>query len=173
MADQYWKQHQIETLLLLGLPYLSKVLKSTVPEETFELLKEHIIPSYGHAPPFLTEALEAESYGVYYGSAGRRRNLVFDGDEEGKADAGWVRARKDVEVEDMEGYFEERDDGVRSWGYVMWDKERLDGWGVLGQRKVETRERGRWVCRGVMRETGRVLPSWEYVSYGEEVPTGS
>jgi hypothetical protein len=37
-------------------------------------------------------------------------------------------------MEDRERYFEEGDAGVRRWGYVMWDQERLDGWGVLGSR---------------------------------------
>jgi hypothetical protein len=29
-------------------------------------------------------------------------------------------------------YFEGRED-LKKWGYVMWDKERLDRWGVLDQ----------------------------------------
>ena len=41
---------------------------------------------------------------------------------------------KDADMEDRERYFEEGDAGVRRWGYVMWDQERLDGWGVLGSR---------------------------------------
>jgi len=114
----------------------------------FELLKEHIFPSYGHTPPFLTEALEAESYEIYYGHLGRRRSrLLFEGGEEGRPNEGWVWSREDTDVEDREKYFEEGDELIRRWGYMIWDKERLDGCGVLGDRSVETREEAGFVGR--------------------------
>jgi hypothetical protein len=84
-------QEQSETLLLLSLPYLSKALNANSVTEKYDLLKEHLMPSFGTAPCFLTDALVVEPYDVFYGHAARwRRRLWFEGNEEGKPNAGWV-----------------------------------------------------------------------------------
>jgi hypothetical protein len=92
-------------------------------------VKEYLIPSYGYTGPFITGALEAESYEQAV------ENNLFEGDEEELPNSGWVWSKRDTDLEDRERYFEEGDEGVRRWGYVMWDQERLDEWGVLGSRK--------------------------------------
>ncbi len=109
-----------------------------------------------------------EPYNVFSGNvATRRRRLWFEGDEEGKPNVGWVWAKRDADAEGLERYFEDGDEGVRKWGYVMWDNARLKRWGVLLAREEESRRRGRWVCTEITRESGRVLPSWVWVDDGE------
>jgi hypothetical protein len=48
--------------------------------------------------------------------------------------------------------------------------------GGVGEQEVETRsEIGKWVCREVVRGSGRVVPGWEFVlnEEEEEEETGS
>jgi hypothetical protein len=71
-------------------------------------------------------------------------------------------------MEGQEKYFEGEDERIRAWEYVMCGNAKLEGWGVLRDMKEEWRSRGRWVCVELARESGRVLPSWEWIEEEED-----
>lgn len=172
-TDQYWEPEQCEALMMMGLPFLAKVLKATSTKEKFELLKPHLIHSFMYAPTFLTKALEADPNSgpslAHTQGHHRTPRFQFDGDIEDGPNAAWVRSKRS-EREGQGQWFESRGEVWREWGYCLWDEERLKGWGCgeWNWRNGERRERGRWVCEEVVRRSGRVLPKWVWVVDGDE-----
>jgi hypothetical protein len=130
--DEFSNFEQCETLLHLGFPYLLKVLHAPSPEEKYQLLKPHLIPSYGCAPYFLTRALEVDVY-LVQGDGHRRRRVAFEGNNETGPNAAWVWSKHGRDREDQETWYEEEAEEFREWGYVMWDAGRLRGWGFVEQ----------------------------------------
>ena len=114
-------------MLILGLPFLAKMMKAGSPEEKFDVWKKHLIPSFLGTPEFLTKALEcdAQSRGGH-----RHRRLEFEGDVEDGPNAAWVWSKRNVFREDRGRWFLDNAERWREWGYCFWDEERLRGWGL-------------------------------------------
>jgi hypothetical protein len=166
----YWKHNQCELLLMLGLPFLAKVIKAGSAEDKFNLLEEHLIPSIAGVPDFLTKALTAEPSRLGHGHGHRRRRrwLEFQGDTKGGPNSAWVQSKKNGTRAHRNCWFEDAAENWRQWGYCLWDEKRLKGWGIGewswsdGQRR-KTR---RWVCTEQVRPSGRVVPKWDLVADG-------
>ena len=83
--------------------------------------------------PFLTAALEETPYDFsyrteYYHDWINQAELRFTSDAVEKPNATWSWSNGN-KVEIM---YNQKPD-LSKWGYVFWDKERLDRWGILDQ----------------------------------------
>ncbi|PMD44598.1 hypothetical protein L207DRAFT_284315 [Hyaloscypha variabilis F] len=154
-----WEKEQREVLLMLGLPFLARILKAKSVEEKFALLEPYLIVNFADAPDFLTEALKAPGVPVH---GHRRRRVEFEGDVENGPNLAWVLSKKNRDPEERERWFEDLAESWREWGYCLWDEKRLKGWGISdsGWRHGKRWEKGRWVCVEQARRSGRVVPRW-------------
>lgn len=130
-SGKYNRVDHIEYLLSLGLPYIRRILES-VGHERQDLLLHTVSRCNAQCQTvFITEALgldyhfsNDELYGWY------DRDLFSCLDEKTKLDLppGWLWAHRD-------GYYQGLVDmdskGLRDWGYVFWDHERLQKAGIL------------------------------------------
>ncbi|KAE9378344.1 hypothetical protein N431DRAFT_461872 [Stipitochalara longipes BDJ] len=168
--DEYWERDQREVLLMLGLPFLAKIMEARSAQRKFELLKEHLIISYMDAPDFLTKALEAEPgpSRAGHGHGHRRARIEFEGDIETGPNMAWVQSKGIKNREDQERWFEDEAERWREWGYCLWDEERLKEWGFghWSWRNGERRIKGRWVWITQARPSGRVVGRWVWVVDG-------
>ena len=130
-SGQYMQSYHIEYLLMLGLPYVRRILEST-GDERRNLLRCSESGCLGYIQKdFITAALgldpltgNNEQYGWF------DRNVDSCLDENSKADLprGWLWAHtKDY----YHGLVDVDAKGLRDWGYVFWDAERLHNAGVL------------------------------------------
>lgn len=53
-------------------------------------------------------------------------------DLDGKPNVAWTWSS---DYRDERWYFSPLTEDLRAWGYVFWDKERLDDWGVLDETR--------------------------------------
>lgn len=116
-----------EHYLTLGLSFFHTLMKAS-HEDQMRILREN----FGIAYSSLSSALEEDALdwdNPMYDAWKMGAFLGFDGnnDRDG-ANAAWVcSARNKVEVR----YNQYSKEGLRKWGYIMWDKRRLDEWNVL------------------------------------------
>jgi hypothetical protein len=114
-----------------GLPYLCRLFKASTGIERKHILLEELAHDVHNCNTF-HYALEAtphdllcdeEAYEAFY----HQDEDLFESEEEGP-NAGWTWANNNkVELRYGQWITEE----LRDWGYVMWDKSRLEKMGVL------------------------------------------
>lgn len=126
----------IQNILSRGLEKLRQLSTARTYEARHELLKDHP----GSRWPFLYTALTGANRGykdLYLSDftltedQSRMRPPFFNDPDSGPADI-WRWARPDEFYEDSD----DEDDRValREWGYVMWDRARLDDFGIFQNR---------------------------------------
>lgn len=116
-----------------GLGFLRKISQAS-PFDQVRMLKKNLIDIH----LFLTRAMEEEPYDYVYrtdafGDWINKLPLRFVDDSSGP-NAAWTWSNGDI-VELFS--FQPPKEGLRQWGYVMWDKERLDRWRVLESSNEE------------------------------------
>ena len=122
-----------EHYLSLGLGFLHTFIGASY-EDRLTVLRENL----GYSYSFLSRALEEEGPewdNPMYDAWERKDTLAFhnDGCEDGPNAAWpWSTGNK-VEIR----YNQPDTAGLRKWGYVMWDKDRLDRWSVLQENPDE------------------------------------
>ena len=116
-----------------GLDFLRRISQASASDQV-SMLRKNLIDTHF----FLTRTLEEEPYDYVY-----RTNAFID----------WINKVALRFVDDSEGFnaawawsnggvvelfpFQPSKENPRKWGYVMWDKERLDRWGVLESSNEE------------------------------------
>ena len=128
------KIHQrlhIEHLLSLGLPYILKILEATGDERRDLLLRDKMFCHTHHERDFLTAALgldpltpPSERWGW------RQTDRTPSSHQAIKANIspGWLWAHGERGYSDL---VEKAHKGLRDWGYVFWDLDRLRNGGIL------------------------------------------
>ena len=116
-----------EVCMSRGLSFLRDVMSFSTTEQ-IAMLRENRKETFG----FLTMCLEDYPYDYVHRTAQYDRwvdgtDLPFTSDN-GGPNAAWTWAN-DNKPEIY--YFREETEPLRKWAYVMWDKERLDRWGIL------------------------------------------
>ena len=110
-----------------GLRFLPKIAQASTFDQ-IRMLKKNLIDMH----MFLTRALGEQPYDYVYVTDAyddwRGKSPLRFVDDSGGPNAAWAWSNGDiVELFSFQG----RKTDLRKWGYVMWDKERLDSWGVL------------------------------------------
>lgn len=126
---EYYAEHCMSH----GLGFLRKISQASTFDQV-RILKKKLIDKHF----FLTEAMGEEPYGYVFRNAAfhdwmNKMPLRFVDDSSGP-NAAWTWSNGDI-VELFP--FEPSKEDLRQWGYVMWDKERLDQWGVLESSNEE------------------------------------
>ncbi|KAL9069540.1 MAG: hypothetical protein Q9161_005458 [Pseudevernia consocians] len=116
-----------------GLGFLRSINQASAFDQVCMLKMNLINPRF-----FLTQTLEEEPYDYVYGTNAfgdwiNKLALRFVGESDGP-NAAWTWSNGEL-VELFA--FQPSKENLRKWGYVMWDKERLDQWGVLESSNVE------------------------------------
>ena len=131
---KYDQNYHIEHLLSLGLPYIRMILESTGHEQRDLLLRDACGCSAQNETKFLTAALGLDSISYSSGQYGRfekNPNLFLDERRQHDLPPAWLWAHTD-------GYYFGLADqdwkGLRDWGYVFWDLERLQWSGILERK---------------------------------------
>lgn len=119
-----------EHYLLLGLRFFHTIIRAS-HEDQMHMLQENL----GISCTSLSSALEENGleYGGYYGdddeTSGAPSEFLGDSYKD-SPNAAWLWSTGgEAEL----CYFQSNKEGLRKWGYVMWDKERLDRWNILQQ----------------------------------------
>lgn len=130
-SGKYMQNSHIEYLLSLGLPYIRRILESTGDKRQDLLLHTESRCYAHHQTNFITAALglgpldsNDDQYGWY------ERDIDSCLDENGKLDLppGWLWAHTG---DYYHGLVDVTAKGLRDWGYVFWDLERLQKTGIL------------------------------------------
>ena len=119
----------IEHYLSLGLDFFHTFISAS-HEDQMNMLRKNSCFSYRS----LSRTLEQDGPdwdNPMYDAWANGAPLGFDGDgDKNGPNAAWPWSTgNSVEIR----YYESHKAGLRKWGYVMWDKERLDRWGILGE----------------------------------------
>ena len=128
------KMHQhlhIEHLLSLGLPYILKILEATGDERRDLLLRDKIDCHTHHEGHFLTAALGLDPHTPASERWGwRQTDRTPSSHQAIKANTppGWLWAHGERGYSDL---VEKAHKGLRDWGYVFWDLDRLQNAGIL------------------------------------------
>ena len=132
----YGDESCYEHYLSLGLGFFHTVISAS-REDQMCMLRENSGLSYDS----LSGALEEDGpewdnpmYDAW--TSGATLKFSRDSDSDGP-NAAWPWSTGDkVEIR----YYQSHKEGLRKWGYVMWDKWRLDRWSVLQQNPVSSIE---------------------------------
>ena len=122
----------IEYLLSLGLPYIRRILESAGDERQDLLLRTDSGCYAQYQTEFITAALGLDPLRKTEEQYGRfDRNIDSCLDEDSKFDLppGWLWAHTG---DYYDGLVDVTAKGLRDWGYVFWDAERLQESGILG-----------------------------------------
>ena len=115
----------------LGLTYVRRLLESA-GDERQSLLLRTVSRCYSQDDrDFITAALGLDSFTDHnglYGCYDRGVDSYLDGESRLDLPPGWLWAHKDGYYH---GVIDLRAKGLRDWGYVFWDLERLQKAGVL------------------------------------------
>ena len=125
------QRHHIEHLTSLGLPYVRRLLESSGDERRNLLLRTGAGCYKQEDRDFVSAALGVDSFsGQRKMYRWRGRNIKSCLDERTKLDLppGWLWAHKDNDYHSVVDLYAK---GLRDWGYVFWDLERLQTAGVL------------------------------------------
>ena len=122
-GDEACHEHYLE----LGLPFFHTCIKAP-HEDQMSLLRENPGISFTS----LSGALEEEAADwddPMYDAWVRKDTLAFHNDDcKDGPNAAWPWSTGNkVEIRFNQSHTE----GLRKWGYVMWDKDRLDRWSIL------------------------------------------
>lgn len=126
-------EHYEERCMSHGLGFLRRISQASAFDQVC-MLRKNLIDTHF----FLTRTLEEEPYDYVYrtnafGDWINKLALRFVGDSDGP-NAAWTWSNGgSVELFP----FQPSKENLRKWGYVMWDKERLDRWGVLESSNEE------------------------------------
>ena len=125
-------QHlHIEHLLSLGLPYILKIPEATGDERRDLRLRDKINSYANYERRFLTAALGLDPLTPPSKRWGwRKTDRTPSSDQAIKASAppGWLWAHGERGYSDL---VEKAHEGLRDWGYVFWDLDRLQNTGIL------------------------------------------
>ena len=128
------QRHHIEHLLSLGLPYIRTVIQAIGRERQSLLLCEDI-NCYTPFTEFLTAALGLDDIFpdpvATFGWLKTKRDWCLTEMDRRQAPSGWLWAHTDGEYR---GLVDRSWKGLRDWGYVFWDLERLQNAGILDRR---------------------------------------
>ncbi len=121
--DEPWD----EKYLSLGLRFFHTIIKGS-HEDQLDMMYNYS----GISNPSLSEALEEEAPewdNPMYDAWLNQDFQGFSGDDDRDSpNAAWVWSTKNkVEIR----YYQSDKEALRKWGYVMWDKVRLDQWNFL------------------------------------------
>lgn len=120
-----WLNADVNHLMSLGLRFLHQVLYASSHDEKLALLEASLNSSF----PTFAQVLKADAF-----SSNPRLSelegsgISFANDDGSGPNAAWVWSTGGVYEF---AYFQAEKAAMRSWGYVFWDKKRLDSWGVL------------------------------------------
>ena len=115
--------------LSLGLGFFHTFIRAS-HEDQMSMLRNNSGISYSSLSSVLDEeGLESDI--DMYNAQRNGATLDFDRDSDKDGpNAAWPWSTgNSVEIR----YYESHKAGLRKWGYVMWDQERLDRWGILGE----------------------------------------
>ena len=127
-VNDLWLNEYVERCISYGLPYLQTVLQSSPPRQ-IEILRHNILIFRS----FLSDALD--EYPSEFVHQDQRFNdwinqveSPFTSDTIKGPNAAWLWSTGNkIEINYT------RKSKLIDWGYVFWDKERLDRWGILEQ----------------------------------------
>ena len=121
----------IEHLLSLGLPYILKILEATGDERRNLLLRDNIVCHTHHERHFLTAALGLDPHTPPSERWGWRQTDRTPSSHQvinANTPPGWLWAHGERGYSDL---VEKAHKGLRDWGYVFWDLDRLQNAGIL------------------------------------------
>ena len=132
---QHEQGEHLEHLLSLGIPYFRRIMKTSGDEQRDLFLHYDRASVLCHLETdFLSKALQClgfnpnfRDHGVYHGV---RKPFIPASDENGYSELpqGWLWAHNHQEPYDLwDGAYR----GLRDWGYVFWDYDRLQKSGIL------------------------------------------
>lgn len=112
-----------------GLEYFRRICQASASEQ-FESLRRNL----NEEESFLTDTLNEESYESVYQidtwHAWMAQQEYSPCNDDDGPNAAWIWATGNkVDI----SYFDDNKKDLRKWAYVMWDKWRLDQWGVLNE----------------------------------------
>jgi hypothetical protein len=128
-SSQHWRRLGVaQHLASLGLPFLRSLLEADLDGQKHMITKNYHCQTWSlHGalrswPQVLTRSFETHSKGW-------KNDHVreFGGDDLPKRNQAWHWAHQNQH----EMYFSERNAPLREWGYVFWDENRLQRWGIL------------------------------------------
>ena len=125
-GDDYFYEHYLS----LGLGVFHTFLTAS-HKDRLHIMRENVGVSYSS----LSSALEEEGPWWDNPLCDAWQNKAFLGfcsdDDRDGPNAAWVWSTENkVELE----YYQSDKGGLRKWGYVMWDKDRLDPWTILEKK---------------------------------------
>jgi len=119
--------------LSLGLQFFNKITEAS-PEQSFLVLRNNV-----HVKNrFLSATLAKDPPGVSCTNdcsaipIDEAELQEINKDLDGRPNAAWTWSNN---YRDERWYFSPVTGYLRAWGYVFWDKERLDDWGVLDETR--------------------------------------
>ncbi len=133
---QHEQGDHLEHLMSLGLPYIRRILESTGDEQRDLFL--HYVRGYGIGhleDEFLSQAFECLGFNPDFIRdrnpwLDREKEFTPDCDENGYSELpqGWLWGHHKIPPPKL---VDDRYKGLRDWGYVFWDYERLQNSGIL------------------------------------------
>lgn len=134
---QHLQERHLEHLMSLGLPYIRRILESTGDEQR-DLFVHHVGLGFvlGHFEnDFLSKALQSLGPNPYarddykrFSEAPRDFSPAFDEKGYSGLPQGWLWGHYHLQPSKL---FDEAYKGLRDWGYVFWDYDRLRDSGIL------------------------------------------
>ena len=129
------QHYYIEHLLSLGLPHIRTVIQAIGHERESLLLRKGVDCYAQYETEFLTAALGLEyflpPYAEIFGRSRRKRDWCLSELDRRQAPSGWLWAHTNGEYC---GLVDRSWKGLRDWGYVFWDLERLQQAGILDRK---------------------------------------
>lgn len=125
------QQAHLEHLSSLGLPYIRRLLESAGDERQDLLLRNEVSDWNDDDRGFLTAALGLDSLywnDEIYGWYDRDIESCLDKETRSDLPPGWLWAHSNNHYR---GVVDTHSKGLRDWGYVFWDLERLQRVGIL------------------------------------------
>ncbi|KAF4629847.1 hypothetical protein G7Y89_g8294 [Cudoniella acicularis] len=145
-----------ETLLSKGLTFLSNVIRAPGPAEKVLLMENTLGPGYlrcSSGRDFLTKALQRNHDSCLPRSrdeAQKRTEIAVDDHDYKSPNAAWPWS---ISFDDSSRNYPTAfygKESFRSWGYVMWDKKRVDELGVMEKAAGTYKKHGPILCYGAL-----------------------
>lgn len=148
----------LQYVLSLGLETIWDIASTEVYEDRRQLLESRGCPALAFT--FLYEGLKEINSYQFNGTVLAPRQVIDVDTDSGPEDA-WQWAHDDEE--DISWVYEENRQSLRRWGYVLWDRSRLEAVGLFKNRWVDpddsvdpTMER-----EENQRQSGYMVNSWD------------
>lgn len=130
-SGKYKQSYHIEYLMALGLPYICKLLESAGDERHDLLLRDDYRCRAQMEDNFITAALGLDTShrnGQLYGWFTRKIDDCLDENSKLDLPPGWLWAHTGDLSRGLVNFFAK---GLRDWGYIFWDLERLQKFGIM------------------------------------------